>query len=57
MVTHLPIMQETLVQSLCQEDPLEKEMATHSGTLAWRMPWMEEPGKLQSMGSQRVGHN
>ena len=57
MVKHLPIMQETLVQSLCQEDPLEKEMATHSGTLAWRMPWMEEPGKLQSMGSQRVGHN
>ena len=57
MVKHLPIMQETLVQSLCQEDPLEKEMATHSGTLAWRMPWMEEPGKLQSMGSQRVGHD
>ena len=57
MVKHLPIMQETLVQSLCQEDPLEKEMATHSGTLAWRMPWMEEPGKLQSTELQRVRHD
>ena len=57
MVKHLPIMQETLVQSLGQEDPLEKEMATYSGTLAWRIPWMEEPGELQSMGSQRVGHD
>ena len=54
MVKHLPIMQETLVRSLGQEDPLEKEMATHSSTPAWRIPWMEKPGKLQSMGSQRV---
>ena len=53
----LPAMRETGVQSLGQEDPLEKEMATHSGTLAWKIPWMEEPGRLQSMGSQRVGHN
>ena len=44
------------VQSLGQKDPLEKEMATHSSTLAWKIPWTEEPGKLQSMGSQRVGH-
>ena len=57
MVKHLPIMQETLVWSLGQEDPLEKEMATHSSTLAWRIPWMEKPGELQSMGSQRVRHN
>ena len=49
--------QETLVQSLCQEYPLEKEMATHSSTLAWRTPWTEEPGGLQSMGSQRVRHS
>ena len=49
--------QETRVQSLGQEDPLEKEMATHSITLAWRIPWREEPGKLQSMGLQRVGHD
>ena len=49
--------QETLVQSLCQEYPLEKEMATHSSTLAWRTPWTEEPGGLQSMGWQRVGHD
>ena len=48
-------MQETWVQSLGQEDPLEKEMATHSSILAWRIPWMEEPGGLQSMGSLRVG--
>ena len=48
-------MQETWVRSLGQEDPLEKEMATHSSILAWRIPWMEEPGGLQSMGSQRVG--
>ena len=47
----------TQVQSLGQEDPLEKEMATHSGILAWRMPWSEEPGGLQSMGSQRIGHD
>ena len=50
-------MWETQVQSLSQEDPLEKEMATHSSTLAWRIPWREEPGRLQSMGSQRVGHD
>ena len=54
---HLPGMQETWVQSLGQEDPLEKEMATHSSTLAWRIPWRQEPGRLQSMGSQRVGHD
>ena len=53
----LPAMQETWVRSLGQEDPLEKEMATHSTILAWRTPWMEEPGGLQSTGSQRVGHN
>ena len=52
-----PAMRETQVQSLGQEDPLEKEMATHSSTLAWKIPWMEEPGRLQSMGLQRVGHN
>ena len=57
MVKHLPAMQETWVQSLGQEDSLEKEMATHSSTLGWKIPWMEEPGRLQSMGSQRVGHN
>ena len=57
MVEHLPAMQETWVRSLAQEDPLEKEMATHSSTLAWKTPWMEEPGRLQSTGSQRVGHN
>ena len=50
-------MWETRVQSLGQENPLEKEMATHSSTLAWEIPWMEEPGRLQSMGSQRVRHN
>ena len=57
MVKHLPTMWETWVQSLGQEDPLEKEMANHSSTLAWKIPWTEEPGRLQSMGSQRVGHN
>ena len=57
MVEHLPAMQETWIQSLGQEDSLEKEMATHSSTLGWKIPWMEEPGRLQSMGSQRVGHN
>ena len=57
MVKCLPAMQETRVRSLGQEDPLEKEMATHSRTLAWRIPWTEEPGELQSMGSQRVGHD
>ena len=57
MVKHLPTMRETRVQSLSWEDPLEKEMATHSSTLAWKIPWTEEPGRLQSMGSQRVGHD
>ena len=57
MVKNLPVMQETWVPSLDQEDPLEKGMATHSGILAWRIPWAEEPGRLQSMGSQRVGHD
>ena len=57
MVKHLPAMWETRVQSLGREDSLEKEMATHSSTLAWEIPWTEEPGRLQSMGSQRVGHN
>ena len=50
-------MQETLIQSLVWEDALEKEMATHSGILAWEIPWREEPGRLRSMGSQRIGHN
>ena len=50
-------MQETWVQSLGWEDPLEKEMATHSSILAWKIPWMEEPGQLQSMGSKRLRHN
>ena len=54
---HLTAMQETRVQSLGWEDPLEKEMATHSSILAWRIPWTEEPGGLQSMGLQRVGHD
>ena len=53
----LPVMLETQVQSLGWEDPLEKEMATHSSILAWRIPWIEEPGKLQSTGSQRVVHD
>ena len=53
----LPAMKETWVQSLDREDPLEKEMATHSGILTWRIPWTEEPGGLQSTGSQRVGHD
>ena len=56
-VKHLPAMQETCVRFLGQEDPLEKEMATHSSTLAWKIPWTEKPGKLQSMGSQRVRHD
>ena len=56
-VKGLSAMQETRVRSLGQEDPLEKEMATHSRTIAWKIPWMEEPGRLQSMGSQRVGHD
>ena len=54
---HLPTMRETRVRSLDREDPLEKEMATHSSTFAWKIPWMEEPGRLQSTGLQRVGHN
>ena len=57
MAKHLPTMWETWVQSLGQEDPLEKAMATHPSTLALKIPWTEEPGRLQSMGSQRVGHN
>ena len=56
-VKRLPVMQETWVQSPGQEDPLEKEMATHSSTLAWKIPWTVEPGRLQSMGSQRVRHD
>ena len=57
MVNNLPAMQETWVQSLGQENPLEKWMGTHSSILAWRIQWTEEPGELQSTGSQRVGHN
>ena len=58
MVKRLPTMlRETWVQSLGQEDLLEKEMATHSSILAWKIPWTEEPGGLQSIGSQKVGHN
>ena len=53
----LPAMWETWVQSLGREDPLEKEMVTHSSTLAWKIPWMEEPGRLQSMRLQRVRHD
>ena len=56
MVKNLPAMQETQIQSLGQEDPLEKGMATHSSILAWRIPGKEEPGGLLSMGSHRVGH-
>ena len=56
-VNSLPAMQETQLQSLSQEDPLEKGTATHSSILAWRIPWTEEPGGLQSMGLPRVGHN
>ena len=60
MVKNLPAVQkpqEMQVQSLSQEDPLEEGMATHSSILTWRIPWTEEPGRLQSMGSQRVGHD
>ena len=57
MVKRLPAMWETQVWSPGQEDPLEKEMTMHSSTLAWKIPWMEEPGKLQSLGSQRVRHD
>ena len=53
----VPAVWETQVRSLGWEDPLEKEMATHSSTLAWKIPWTEEPSRLQSMGSQRVGHD
>ena len=57
VVKNLPAMQETQVRSLGQEDPLEEGMATHSSVLAWRIPWTEEPGRLQSVESQRVGHD
>ena len=57
VVKNLPAMQETRVQSLGQEDPLKKGMATHSSILAWRVPWTEDPGELQSMGSQRDGRD
>ena len=57
MVKNLPAVQKTQVQSLGWEDPLEKEMPTHSSILAWKIPWTEEPDRLQSMGSQRVGHD
>ena len=57
MVKHLSTMRETRVRSLGWEDPLEKEMAIHSRTIAWKIPWTEEPGRLQTMGSQRVRHN
>ena len=57
MVKRLPAIWETRVRSLGREDPLEKEMTTHSTTLAWKVPWMEEPGRLQSVGLQRVGHD
>ena len=56
-VRNLPAMQKTWVQSLGQEDPLEKGMATHSSILTWEIPWTEEPGGLQPTGSQRVGHD
>ena len=57
MVKNLPAMQETSIQSVGQDDTLEKGMATHLGILAWEIPWTEEPSGLQSMGSQRVGHD
>ena len=57
MVKHLPTMQETQIQSLGQEDLLEKKMVTHSSILAWKIPWKKEPDRLQSMGPQRVGHD
>ena len=57
MVKRLPAMQETWVRFLGPEDPLEKEISTHSNTLAWKIPWIEKPGRLQSMGLQRVGHD
>ena len=57
MVRNVPAIQETWFPSLCQEDPLEEKMTTHSSILAWRIPWTQEPGGLQSMGSQRVEHD
>jgi len=57
MVKNLPAVRETQVRSLGQEDPLEEEMATYSSILAWKIPWTEEPGRLQSMELQRVGHD
>ena len=57
MVKTVPVTQDTRVQSLCREDPLEKEMATHSNILAWRLPWTEESGGLQSVGAQRARHD
>ena len=57
MVKNLPTMRETQVRSLGWEDPLEKETATHSSILAWKIPWMEEPGRLQPMGLQRIRHD
>ena len=57
MVKCLPVMRETRVRSLGWENPLEKETATHSSIFAWKIPWMEEPGRLQSVGSQRMGYN
>ena len=57
MVKNLPALQETRVQFLGQKDPLEREMATHSSILAWKIPWTEEPGGLQSTGSRRVEHD
>ena len=57
MAKHLSTMWETQVRALDWEDPLEKEMATHSSTIVWKIPWTEEPGRLQSLGSQRVGHD
>ena len=57
MVRSLPAIRETWIPSLGREDPLEKEMVTHPNILAWRIPWTEEPGRLQFMGSQRVGHD
>ena len=57
MVKNPPAVQETLVQSLGQEDPLEEGMATHFSILVWRIPWTEEPGRIQSVGLQRVGHD
>ena len=57
MVKHLSTMREMQVRSLGREDPLEKEMATHSSTIAWKIPWTAEPGRLQSMGLQRIRHD